>query len=92
MRKLLGRKNATTGECWTCFCYFAYIRLTFRKFICLRRFEFYTKIQLSRYREVADSDCTDDDYTLHSVLVHSGNENAGHYVVFIDPHCDGKVI
>lgn len=27
---------------------------------------------------------------LHAVLVHSGDNHGGHYVVFINPNCDGK--
>lgn len=30
-------------------------------------------------------------YTLHAVLVHSGDNHGGHYVVFINPKGDGKV-
>ena len=29
-------------------------------------------------------------YLLHAVLVHSGDNHGGHYVVFINPKCDGK--
>ena len=31
------------------------------------------------------------DYVLHAVLVHSGDNHGGHYVVFINPRGDGKV-
>lgn len=34
---------------------------------------------------------TPADYTLHAVLVHSGDNHGGHYVVFINPKGDGKV-
>ena len=34
---------------------------------------------------------TTADYTLHSVLVHSGDNHGGHYVGFINPKGDGKV-
>ena len=30
-------------------------------------------------------------YILHAVLVHSGDNHGGHYVVFINPKGDGKV-
>lgn len=30
------------------------------------------------------------DYTLHAVLVHSGDNHGGHYVVFINPAGDGR--
>ena len=29
-------------------------------------------------------------YTLHAVLVHSGDNHGGHYVVFINPKGDGR--
>lgn len=29
-------------------------------------------------------------YSLHAVLVHSGEYHGGHYVCFINPNCDGK--
>ena len=32
----------------------------------------------------------EDLYVLHAVLVHSGDNHGGHYVVFINPNCDGK--
>merc|ERR1712184_170870 len=32
----------------------------------------------------------DAKYVLHAVLVHSGDNHGGHYVVFINPNCDGK--
>lgn len=31
------------------------------------------------------------DYMLHAVLVHSGDNHGGHYVVYINPKGDGKV-
>lgn len=34
---------------------------------------------------------TPADYILHAVLVHSGDNHGGHYVVFINPKGDGKV-
>lgn len=30
-------------------------------------------------------------YVLHAVLVHSGDNHGGHYVVFINPKGDGRV-
>ena len=32
----------------------------------------------------------DNTYVLHAVLVHSGDNHGGHYVVFVNPNCDGK--
>jgi len=38
-----------------------------------------------------NKETTSADYTLHAVLVHSGDNHGGHYVVFINPAGDGKV-
>lgn len=53
------------------------------------RFEFYEKINLDQYLKVKED--TPADYILHAVLVHSGDNHGGHYVVFINPKGDGKV-
>ncbi|XP_025409585.1 ubiquitin carboxyl-terminal hydrolase 7 isoform X2 [Sipha flava] len=52
------------------------------------RFEFYDKINLDEYLKVKEQ--TPADYILHAVLVHSGDNHGGHYVVFINPKGDGK--
>ena len=52
------------------------------------RFEFYDKINLGEYLKLEKE--TNADYTLHAVLVHSGDNHGGHYVVFINPAGDGK--
>ena len=52
------------------------------------RFEFYDKIDLNPYLEAPESSPV--TYTLHAVLVHSGDTHGGHYVVFINPKCDGQ--
>lgn len=52
------------------------------------RFEFYEKINLDPYLRSPSS--TAADYTLHAVLVHSGDNHGGHYVVYINPKGDGK--
>ncbi|KAK7792272.1 hypothetical protein R5R35_013305 [Gryllus longicercus] len=52
------------------------------------RFEFYEKISLETYLQ--NPEPTRADYTLHAVLVHSGDNHGGHYVVFINPKGDGK--
>ncbi|XP_015588700.1 ubiquitin carboxyl-terminal hydrolase 7 isoform X2 [Cephus cinctus] len=52
------------------------------------RFEFYEKISLEPYLQAEEA--TRADYTLHAVLVHSGDNHGGHYVVFINPAGDGK--
>lgn len=48
------------------------------------RFEFYEKISLDSYLQERDPN-NPADYTLHAVLVHSGDNHGGHYVVFINP-------
>lgn len=57
------------------------------RFLC--RFEFHEKISLGPYLQAEEA--TNADYTLHAVLVHSGDNHGGHYVVFINPAGDGKV-
>ncbi|GBP91321.1 Ubiquitin carboxyl-terminal hydrolase 7 [Eumeta japonica] len=53
------------------------------------RFEFYEQINLDAYLQEKPE--TPADYTLHAVLVHSGDNHGGHYVVFINPKGDGKL-
>ncbi|XP_017767859.1 PREDICTED: ubiquitin carboxyl-terminal hydrolase 7 isoform X1 [Nicrophorus vespilloides] len=53
------------------------------------RFEFYEKISLDSYLQQPDP-TNPANYTLHAVLVHSGDNHGGHYVVFINPRGDGK--
>ena len=38
----------------------------------------------------SSSDPGSATYTLHAVLVHSGDNHGGHYVVFINPKGDGR--
>ncbi|XP_018913775.1 ubiquitin carboxyl-terminal hydrolase 7 isoform X2 [Bemisia tabaci] len=52
------------------------------------RFEFTEKVSLNPYLHKPET--TPADYTLHAVLVHSGDNHGGHYVVFINPRGDGK--
>ena len=54
------------------------------------RFEFYEKINLDQYLKVKEPGAGSASYTLHAVLVHSGDNHGGHYVVFINPRGDGK--
>ncbi|XP_072931565.1 ubiquitin carboxyl-terminal hydrolase 7-like isoform X2 [Epargyreus clarus] len=52
------------------------------------RFEFYEEVNLDPYlQEIPQIPA---HYTLHAVLVHSGDNHGGHYVVFINPKGDGK--
>ena len=53
------------------------------------RFEYYDKLDLNKY--IANSDnnltqSTNELFTLHSVVVHSGNAFSGHYYAYIRPH------
>lgn len=52
------------------------------------RFEFYDHINLDAYLQ--EKEATPANYTLHAVLVHSGDNHGGHYVVYINPLGDGK--
>jgi ubiquitin carboxyl-terminal hydrolase 7 len=52
------------------------------------RFEFNEKINLDKYLEKPED--TPANYVLHAVLVHSGDNHGGHYVVFINPRGDGN--
>lgn len=52
------------------------------------KYEFYENIDLSDFLEKPEK--TPSKYTLHAVLVHSGDNHGGHYVVFINPKLDGK--
>ncbi|KAK2714285.1 hypothetical protein QYM36_008742 [Artemia franciscana] len=53
------------------------------------RFEFYEKLDLTEFIQSPDPE-SKATYTLHAVLVHSGDNHGGHYVVFINPKGDGK--
>ncbi|KAK3717321.1 hypothetical protein QZH41_011551 [Actinostola sp. cb2023] len=52
------------------------------------RYEFYEKIDLNEYLQ-AQAEIS-ARYTLHAVLVHSGDNHGGHYVVYINPKGDGR--
>ncbi|XP_022103325.1 ubiquitin carboxyl-terminal hydrolase 7-like [Acanthaster planci] len=52
------------------------------------RYEFPFKLNLDPF--LKEPEPTPADYTLHSVLVHSGDNHGGHYVGFINPNGDGK--
>lgn len=52
------------------------------------RFEFDEKINLDPFLEKPED--TSATYILHAVLVHSGDNHGGHYVVYINPKNDGK--
>ncbi|CAG0923239.1 unnamed protein product, partial [Notodromas monacha] len=52
------------------------------------RFEFPYQLDLGEFLKSPEE--TPATYTLHAVLVHSGDNHGGHYVVFINPRGDGK--
>lgn len=52
------------------------------------RFEFYEHIRLDDFLQTTENEPA--EYTLHAVLVHSGDNHGGHYVVYINPLGDGK--
>uniref|UniRef100_T1GTK6 ubiquitinyl hydrolase 1 n=1 Tax=Megaselia scalaris TaxID=36166 RepID=T1GTK6_MEGSC len=53
------------------------------------RFEFHEEINLDPYLDQRDPK-NPAKYKLHAVLVHSGDNHGGHYVVYINPKADGK--
>ena len=53
------------------------------------RFEFPERLNLDKFLEKKEK--TPANYILHAVLVHSGDNHGGHYVVYISPKGDGKV-
>jgi len=56
------------------------------------RCEFPELLDLTKYIQGSDQAQSSDDYKykLHAVLVHSGDNHGGHYVVFINPAGDGR--
>src|SRR6218665_1996875 len=54
------------------------------------RFEFPEHLSLDPFLQSSDHN-DPADYILHAVLVHSGDNHGGHYVVYINPKGDGKV-
>ena len=54
------------------------------------RFEFPQKLNLDEFLQSTDK-ADKATYILHAVLVHSGDNHGGHYVVYINPKGDNKV-
>lgn len=54
------------------------------------RFEFPDQLPLDEFLQKPDSK-DPANYILHAVLVHSGDNHGGHYVVYLNPKGDGKV-
>lgn len=55
-----------------------------------RRFEFPEQLPLDEFLQKTDVK-DPANYILHAVLVHSGDNHGGHYVVYLNPKGDGKV-
>ena len=55
----------------------------------LYRYEFPEKLCLDEF--LKEPEATSADYTLHAVLVHSGDNYGGHYVAYLNPGGEGKV-
>lgn len=53
------------------------------------RYEFPERLNMDQFLQKPDA--TPATYILHAVLVHSGDNHGGHYVVFINPKGDGRV-
>jgi len=53
------------------------------------RYEFPDHLVLDEFLKEAEP--TPAHYTLHAVLVHSGDNYGGHYVACLNPRGDGKV-
>ncbi|RXM28003.1 Ubiquitin carboxyl-terminal hydrolase 7, partial [Acipenser ruthenus] len=53
------------------------------------RFEFPEQLPLDEFLQKLDSK-DPANYILHAVLVHSGDNHGGHYVVYLNPKGDGK--
>lgn len=54
------------------------------------RFEFPERLRLDEFLKKSEA-ADPANYILHAVLVHSGDNHGGHYVVYINPKGDGKV-
>lgn len=66
------------------------LSLTPRHLSVLIRFEFPDQLPLDEFLQKPDSK-DPANYILHAVLVHSGDNHGGHYVVYLNPKGDGKV-
>lgn len=58
--------------------------------VLVRRFEFPEQLPLDEFLQKPDVK-DPANYILHAVLVHSGDNHGGHYVVYLNPKGDGKV-
>ena len=57
--------------------------------VCVSRYEFPEHLKLDRYLKRAEE--TPANYTLHAVLVHSGDNYGGHYVAYLNAKRDSSV-
>lgn len=58
--------------------------------VLAHRFEFPEQLPLDEFLQKPDVK-DPANYILHAVLVHSGDNHGGHYVVYLNPKGDGKV-
>lgn len=72
------------------FVYQGDMRVACGTFCLLNRFEFPDQLPLDEFLQKPDSK-DPANYILHAVLVHSGDNHGGHYVVYLNPKGDGKV-
>ena len=66
-----------------------YVKVIYALLMSFSRYEFPEHLDLDEYLRSHES--TPAHYTLHAVLVHSGDNYGGHYVAYINPAGDGKV-
>ena len=64
-------------------------QLLYVYFVSVFRFEFPERLDLDPYLQSPDKS-DPAIYILHAVLVHSGDNHGGHYVVYINPKGDGR--
>lgn len=64
--------------------------ISLKIFFFFNRFEFPEQLPLDEFLQKTDPK-DPANYILHAVLVHSGDNHGGHYVVYLNPKGDGKV-
>ena len=57
--------------------------------ICVSRYEFPEHLNLDEFLKKPEE--TPANFTLHAVLVHSGDNYGGHYVAYLNSKRDGNV-
>lgn len=78
--------------CSNCFVVFLNVKNKLWSNVMPSRFEFPERLNLDKFlNQKEKKDKTPASYILHAVLVHSGDNHGGHYVVYIAPKGDSKV-